>query len=258
MDLVFGICNIAVAPLRSDKSDRAEMVSQLLFGDFVEVLGVEDNWCLVENAADNYQGWMDFKQLTPISEKDYILLKEQFTLAPLQFDNVIKCPDGSIIHLNPGSNLPFFSNATCILGDATYSVEFTPLSSPINSEKIETTAKFFLNAPYLWGGRNILGIDCSGFTQVVFKLHGINLKRDASMQAENGELVAFLTEGRLGDLAFFDNEEGKITHVGILLNNHEIIHASGKVRIDPIDDQGIYNKDLGKYTHKLRIIRRMF
>ncbi len=258
MEVKYGICRIAVAPLRADKSDRAEIVSQLLFGDYVEVIGVEDRWWLVENGADKYQGWIDFKQLTPISEEDYKALANCEYLAPLQFDNSVKGADHTIYHLSAGSNIPFYENGTCRLGAEVYKLSFDPLNIHNNPHSLEETAKFFLNTPYLWGGKNIFGIDCSGFVQTVFKMNKIQLKRDAGMQADEGTLVDFLSEATMGDVAFFDNEEGKITHVGILLNNHEIIHAAGKVKIDPIDNQGIFNKELGKYTHKLRIIKRMF
>ena len=119
------------------------------------------------------------------------------------------------------------------------------------------TAKSFLNVPYLWGGRTHFGIDCSGFAQAVYRLQGITLKRDAYLQAEQGQTVDFLQEAKLGDLAFFDNEEGRITHVGMMLNNEQIIHASGKVKIYKIDMQGIYSAEQKKHTHKLRIVKRM-
>ena len=115
---------------------------------------------------------------------------------------------------------------------------------------------FYLNTPYLWGGRSVFGIDCSGFTQMVFRQFGIRIKRDAWQQAEQGQLLGFIQEARAGDLAFFDNVEGRITHVGIMLDNGRIIHASGRVRVDPVDTQGIFNKELNMYTHKLRIVKR--
>jgi cell wall-associated NlpC family hydrolase len=121
---------------------------------------------------------------------------------------------------------------------------------------LENIAKQYLNSPYLWGGKTPWGIDCSGFTQMVFKQKNVSIKRDAFQQAEEGEAVAFLAESKMGDLAFFDNEDGKITHVGILLNNETIIHASGKVRIDQIDNYGIMDADSKKYSHKLRFIKR--
>jgi cell wall-associated NlpC family hydrolase len=113
-----------------------------------------------------------------------------------------------------------------------------------------------LNSTYLWGGRSVFGIDCSGFTQSVFKFLNVHLLRDAQQQATQGELVAFLQQAHCGDLAFFDDGEGHIIHVGILLNAHEIIHAAGKVRIDKIDNQGIIEADTGQRTQRLRIIKR--
>jgi gamma-D-glutamyl-L-lysine dipeptidyl-peptidase len=114
-----------------------------------------------------------------------------------------------------------------------------------------------LNSPYLWGGKTPFGIDCSGFTQMAYKLAGIKLRRDAWQQAEQGHTINLLEETEPGDLAFFDNDEGNIVHVGIILRDHKIIHAAGKVRIDSIDHYGINNKELKKYTHKLRLIKRM-
>ena len=122
-------------------------------------------------------------------------------------------------------------------------------------EKLAENALMYLNAPYLWGGRSPLGIDCSGFTQMVYRLQGVDLPRDAYQQAEVGTTLSFVEESEAGDLAFFDNNEERITHVGIILENNHIIHASGKVRIDRIDQQGIFNKELGTHTHKLRLIK---
>jgi cell wall-associated NlpC family hydrolase len=90
----------------------------------------------------------------------------------------------------------------------------------------------------------------------VFKFFGIKLLRDAYLQAAQGEEVMNLNVANAGDLAFFENDEGRITHVGILLNDKEIIHASGKVRIDKIDEEGIITAE-GKRTHKLHSIKRM-
>lgn len=258
MENQYGICRVAVSPLRAEASDRAEMVSQLLFGDHVEIIEKTERWWLVQNAYDGYQGWLDFKQLICISADQFEGLSTCDTLAPLRFDNVITLKDGSKQLIVAGSNLPFLKDDFCFLGDEKFQINFKahrPTQAEFKSA-IVSTAHFFLNTPYLWGGRHALGIDCSGFVQMVFKMLNIKLKRDASQQAEEGNLVGFLAESKAGDLAFFDNEEAKITHVGLMLNPNEIIHASGKVRIDPIDDQGIFNRDLGKYTHKLRIIKR--
>lgn len=258
MENQYGICRVAVAPLRADASDRAEIVSQLLFGEAVEIIQKEERWWLIQNGYDGYQGWIDFRQLTGISKAQFQDLKNCTQLAPLSFNNVLRADDGSLYHLSPGSNLPFLKDGFCFAGTEKFQLDFAPYDSKQAdfSRDIEATTKFFQNTPYLWGGRHAFGLDCSGFVQVVFKMLGIKLNRDASQQAEQGQLVSFLAESKMGDVAFFDNEEGRITHVGIMLNPNEIIHSSAKVKIDPIDDQGIFSKELGRYTHKLRIIKR--
>jgi cell wall-associated NlpC family hydrolase len=258
MENQYGICRIAIAPLRAEASDQSEIVSQLLFGDQVEIIQKEERWWLVENAYDAYQGWVDFRQLTEVSKADFDALSEVKALVPQNFGNTITAEDGSLYHLSVGSSLPFYKEGYCTIGEAKFKVNFEPHNPDDTDFKrdILKTAKFFQNTPYLWGGRNMFGLDCSGFVQTVYKLLGITLRRDASQQAEQGKLVAFLAECQPGDVSFFDNEEGRITHVGIMISPTEIIHSSSKVRIDPIDDQGIFNKELNKYSHKLRIIKR--
>lgn len=258
MEQQFGVCRVSIAPLRSEPRDQAEIVSQLLFGDFVEITEKTEKWWRVKNAFDDYEGWMDFKQLELLSAESYVRYGNSNYLAPAALNNSLIAEDGSQFYLGASSSLPDFRDGYCHLGDKRFKVDFEPLQ--VNYKEpagaLSNLALFFQNAPYLWGGRTLFGIDCSGFVQSVFKMAGVKLKRDASQQAEEGTLVDFLPEARMGDVAFFDNPEGRITHVGILLNHHEIIHASGKVRIDPIDDQGIFNKELNKYTHQLRIIKR--
>ncbi|MFC4212509.1 NlpC/P60 family protein [Pedobacter lithocola] len=258
MENQYGICRVAVAPLRASASDKAEIVSQLLFGDHVEVIQKEERWWLIQNGYDGYEGWLDFRQLASISQTEFVQMHDCNLLAPLNYNNVLKAADGSLYHLSSGSNIPFFDNGFCFAGEEKFELEFLPYdcAEADFDRDIAKTSTFFQNIPYLWGGRNLFGLDCSGFTQNVFKLLGIKLKRDAAQQAEQGDLVGFLAECKPGDVAFFDNAEGKITHVGIMLSSNEIIHSSGKVRIDPIDDQGIFNKELGKYTHNLRIVKR--
>jgi hypothetical protein len=263
MEQKYGICRVAVAHVRVEGSDRSEMSSQLLFGDHVEVLEKEDRWWRIRNAFDGYEGWMDFRQLAIISFEEYIKNHDCPNLVPIHINNTILAADGSKYYLSPGSYLPQLDYGHCTLGDQNYKLLFdarqVSITDPqVNEEGVRETALFFRNVPYLWGGRTIFGLDCSGYVQLVYKLNGLKLKRDAWQQAEEGTLVNFLPEVKVGDLAFFDNEEGRITHVGLMLSPNEIIHSSGKVRIDPIDDQGIFNKELGKYSHKLRIIKRYF
>jgi hypothetical protein len=201
---------------------------------------------------------MDFRQLAELSLEQYVKNHDCDHVVPAELASIVIDEAGSKYFLYPGSNLTQLEQGVCSLGSEKFMVMFTPKKTTAfhTAEDVVTNALFFQNVPYLWGGRNLFGLDCSGFVQIVYKLNGIQLKRDAWQQAEQGTDVNFLPQVKAGDVAFFDNEEGRITHVGIMLNANEIIHASGKVRIDPIDDQGIYNVELGKYTHHLRIIKR--
>ncbi len=255
---IYHLCRVAVAPLRKEPSDRSEIVSQLLFGDRIKLLEKTEKWCKVITQHDDYEGWMDYKQLKLISEVAFLDESVYTYLTPIQLDNTLIASNGTKYYLTPGSTLPNYKEGFCSVGDEKFEVTSMPFvpNKSCFKENIEKTAKFFENTSYLWGGRTFFGIDCSGFVQTVYNLNGIQLRRDASQQAEQGEVVDFLASATLGDLAFFDNEEGKITHVGLMLNNHEIIHSAGKVHIDPIDNQGIYSVELGRYTHKLRIIKR--
>jgi hypothetical protein len=258
MENKYGICRVSVAPLRSAPKDQAEIVSQLLFGEQVLILERLEKWLRVQQVYDGYEGYVDFKQIQLIDEQAFNDFAEHRFLVPAGAMNPVIYEDGSKLYLAAGSNLPAYQDGCCKIGDQVLKVDFKPLvvdyAQPYNN--VLEYALFFEHAPYLWGGRTLFGIDCSGFVQVVYKMAGIKLLRDASQQALQGSTVHFLPEAQQGDVAFFDNAEGKITHVGILLNQKEIIHASGQVRIDPIDDQGIFNKELNRYTHNLRIIKR--
>ena len=258
MDQSYGICRIAVAPLRATASDKAEISSQLLFGEHVEILEKEDRWWYVKNAYDGYKGWLDFRQLSNLSLEQFVANHNCSYIVPTEVKNLVVDAAGTTYFLSPGSNLPHYADGFCQLGDVKYEVLFEPRKvSPEIEKTIIKDAFFFQNVPYLWGGRNLFGLDCSGFVQTVFKLNSIRLNRDAWQQAEQGTTVDFLQEVQPGDVAFFDNEEGRITHVGIMVNQHQIIHSSAKVRLDIIDSQGIFNAELGRYTHKLRIIKRV-
>ncbi len=243
--------------MRKEPSHRSEMVSQVLFGEHFEVFENTNGWCRVKLAYDHYEGWIAFSQITAINLEEYIKLnKEQYCVS---VDLVqIMIHENSLFSIVIGSSMPHFKDHTCRLGDTAYRFEGNvkcPEKLMVTRGIVEN-AYMYLHSPYLWGGRTPFGIDCSGFTQLVYKLAGIRLKRDAWQQAEQGTLIHLIDEARQGDLAFFDNEEGKITHVGIILPNNQIIHASGKVRIDSLDHHGIFNTETKKYTHNLRIIKR--
>lgn len=254
----FGICILNIIPLRSEPSDTSEMVSQLLFGEHFKVLETKKQWLYIKLGFDGYQGWIDNKQVTKISEDLYNNLKTDETIFSGELLNFASTDDNNLIPLSIGSILPHYKKSKFNINDKAYKFEGNIKKGNLSKKEIVETAFIYLNAPYLWGGKSPFGIDCSGFTQMVYKMNGYKLFRDASQQAKQGNVLSFIEESEAGDLAFFDNEEGHITHVGIILTNNYIIHASGKVRLDRLDQSGIYNQETNRHTHKLRMIRKLF
>ncbi|MGY4536865.1 hypothetical protein ACVW0P_001279 [Mucilaginibacter sp. UYNi724] len=251
----YGICNLAIVPLRAEPNDRSEMVSQVLFGEAFEILEWKDKWVQITTAYDNYTGWIDRLQFVMLAHLAYKRLLQ--TPPPVTFGAVTqawKIIDNTVVHLPAGASLAFLEGTTSYIGNQKFEI----IGTIGDTNSILNIAQTFLNAPYLWGGRTHFGIDCSGFTQVVYKLRGIVLKRDASQQAEQGELVDSVLKAKPGDLAFFNNPEGRITHVGIIMGGGKIIHASGKVKIDSIDTEGIYSEELKRHTHRLKAVKRYF
>lgn len=254
----YAVCVVPVSPLRATDSHRSEMVSQMLLGENGVLLEESKDFVKVRTVFDDYEGWIQRSQVeltdavpgNPLSK----ILVSDFT------DRVTI--NGTEAHIPMGSMVIAPAGEELVIGNYTLRYQ---IGSPWNADGVAVTADAitqrasrYLNTPYLWGGRSVFGVDCSGFTQSVFRFFDYKLMRDAYQQATQGEAIGFLQEAKCGDLAFFDNEEGRITHVGIMLNDHEIIHASGKVRIDKIDNAGIINADTGLRTHKLRMVRRYF
>ena len=254
-----GICRLSVIPVKAEASDKSEMVTQLLFGDHYEVLEESDDrhWLKVKIYFDGYEGWISSQQSIDISENfcrelnqaDHKIAMD--LTAPLTFQ-------GRTVHVVMGSILPFSSREGF---DVEMQSSFKGPSGGIKGGRgydcLQKTAFKYLNAPYLWGGKTPFGIDCSGFTQQVFRICGYNLKRDSWQQAGQGQAIGDLAEALPADLAFFAKNDNRIYHVGIILPENRVIHASGYVRIDRLDKEGIFNEDLNRYTHKLFTIRRI-
>lgn len=251
----YNICTVAAAPLRKEAAHRSEMTSQLLFGETMEVLETDGEWLRIRSLYDDYEGWLTNHLVSEVGEG--IATAPQPYIAT-GLINSITLPQ-ELVNAPMGASLTGFDEETRLLWDEQhkYHGTYRNTSTPYNRNLLERTIQGWINAPYLWGGRTFMGVDCSGFVQVVFKVMGIPLRRDAYLQAEQGEPVASLDDASTGDLAFFHNDKGRITHVGLLLNNHTIMHAAGKVRIDRIDKEGIVRSDDGRRTHQLNMVRRI-
>jgi cell wall-associated NlpC family hydrolase len=258
----FGIVPIAFTPVRSDPSEQAGQITQLLFGELCSIQDQKKNWFHVRAAYDNYEGWIDQKMVSLIEETTYQeLLRSEPLIIADPFLSVTQYETGLRLVIPSGSAAWHFreKDNSFTNGYIQYRFDQNPSRHDATSlsKTIADTAAAFINTPYLWGGKSTFGCDCSGLVQTLFRIYGTVLPRDAAKQVNSGETVSFLNDARPGDIAFFDNEEGEIIHVGILLDNKRILHASGRVRMDNIDQEGIFNRELGKYTHKLRTIKRI-
>lgn len=258
----YGIAYLSIIPVRVEPSDRSEMVTQILFGEHFKVLEKNNGWCFVHLFYDDYEGWIDEKMCYYITPDLYGKLSNDKNFVSQETINILqRNKKESPFMIVSGSTLPFYNaeNKSFTINDETFFFYGDVLDKKEDDIRmsISDSALNYVDTPYLWGGRTPFGIDCSGFTQIVYKLNGIKLPRDASQQIELGKTIGFVGKAKPGDLAFFDDDEGNIIHVGIILENNKIIHASGKVRVDLIDHQGIFNDELKKYTHRLRIIKQI-
>jgi hypothetical protein len=256
----FGMCNLSVVAVRKEPSHKSEMTTQLLFGELFEITEKTNGWIRIKIVYDSYEGWVNDKQYLPLFNETFEKLHDFGSIITLDIVEVlINETKNYVIPVVLGSSLPYIVNNTFYIDDHKYSYDgnVRQVKEEVTPERIVENAYMYLNAPYMWGGRSPFGIDCSGLVQMVFKLSGIKLLRDANQQSAQGTPVNFLSEAVPGDLAFFDNEEGNIIHTGIILPDNRIIHASGRVRIDTLDHEGIFDAELKQYTHKLRIIKRI-
>ena len=240
-----GICLLPLIPMRSSSSHTSEMINQVLFGESFEILEKREGWVYIRLFHDHYKGWISEGQYKTISNrisefrysnKVYATIKVNNVRQPLVLGSVI--PDASLLNI---------LNIDC-------SLKFCEMNN-FRSWFLNISKKY-LNSPYMWGGRSPLGIDCSGYTQMVYRFFDICLPRDSHDQSKEGTEIRF-QDSKLGDLAFFEKDD-RVIHVGIILDKNRIIHSSGKVRIDRLDEQGIFNMSEGMYTHKLQSLKRVF
>lgn len=248
----YGICTLSIVPVRMQPADASEMVSQLLFGEYFKILEERGKWSRIRIAFDSCEGWVSNNQIEKIDQTTF---EHQFEHTPLYSADLIEfigAEGGNLIHIPMGSMLNYATQVNRSV------FEGQTISGVKDKAHLVETAALYLNTPYLWGGKTPFGIDCSGLTQMVYMLNGHFLKRNAAQQATQGEALSFIEESEPGDLAFFDDNDGNIIHVGIMMQDNYIIHVDGKVRIDRIDHSGIYNVDFRKHTHKLRVIKKIF
>ncbi len=252
MKTTTGVSLQGFIPVRKEPRERAEMVTQVLFGEFVDVLDDEGKWVFIRCRNDQYEGWIDkicIDTTDTSPEGRYIVVKEN--------TRIINTTTGSAITIPIGASIPATDNGKFTLAGNNFMADQTDGFCEPGSIALEEVFRGVVSIPYLWGGRCGFGFDCSGLTQFLCRVAGSEIPRDATEQSAIGKTLSFLNEARPGDLAFFDNTEGLIHHVGMITGDNQIVHASGMVRIDKIDQQGIYNEKLGRYTHKLRVMKRV-
>ena len=270
--MVKGIILHSIVPLRAEGSEESEQLTQLLFGETVDVLEEAERWIRVRNDADRMEGWVDFKMLTKMSDdefRDYSSRLEHSTaMVRMPMAYALSRNNGQTIPMAAGTRLCDYKTADGYGHFSILGVPFTidpgmvleaPL--PLNQDSLMNLSRLFLNTPYLWGGKNALGMDCSGLTQVLLSLMGVQILRNASEQATQGTSVETLRDAQPCDLVFFD-KKGRVTHVGILLTNDTVLHCSGRVKVEKIDEEGIVSSEnytlyrVGDHTHHLHSIKR--
>lgn len=258
----YGISSLSIIPVRTEPREKSEMCTQILFGEHYTIIEENTRWCRIKLAYDGYEGWIDRNMVNEIEESEFWQLEEIPKIVTSDVFNIVQPIDGySNFLIVAGSSLPHFDveKRTFKLGKVIYQIQGNNVYSVQRSIReliIENALKYF-NAPYLWGGRSPFGIDCSGFSQILYKMAGLTIPREAVEQAILGDNLSFVEEALPGDLAFFDNEDGVIVHVGVIWEKNKIIHSSGKVRIDNVDHFGIFNTDTGRYTHQMRLMRKI-
>ena len=257
----YGISGLSIIPVRKDPSERSEMTSQVLFGEHFTLQEQFVGWVRIKMAYDAYEGWVDQKMITPLSERTYQKVEHAPSAVCTDIFNIIRINEEQTTMLVAGSTLPCWRPYK---KEFSINKEVFPMTGKYMYNQPDEARKFiiqqallYFNVPYLWGGRSPFGIDCSGLTQIIYKQAGVFLPRDASEQVHLGTAFSFVEEAQPGDLAFFDDEEGNIIHVGIIWEKGKIIHASGKVRIDNVDQFGIFNVDTKRYSHKMRVMKRI-
>ena len=265
----------SIVPVRVEPKESAEQSTQILFGQTCAILERIPRWNRIKIDADGQEGWVNSKMIAPMTKEEYALYSTDYkqaayVLYPVAY--AVSVNNAQTIPLTAGTRLPKYQDGQFQILGVSFRIDPSmviqqPLT--INEQNLIQTIRFFLNVPYLWGGKNALGMDCSGFTQTILSLFGKHILRNASEQATQGRKIATLQKAKAGDLAFFayyneEHQQDKITHVGILLDAERVVHCSGRVKVEKIDNTGIFSVEQasndhpnGQYTHRLLQIRRL-
>ena len=259
-----GLSLYSVIPVRAEASETAEQITQILFGETFAILEQKPRWNRVKLHSDGQEGWIDAKMCTPMmaaEEKEYReACKRSAATVVFPLAYAISENNGQTIPLTAGTRLTNYKDGRFEVLKVGFRIDPSMVAEEpfeMNEEKLIHAVRFFLNIPYLWGGKNAMGMDCSGFTQVIMSLFGKQLKRNASEQVTQGRKIASLDKVQAGDLVFFDHHDGKISHVGIAIDSERVIHCSGRVKVEKLDETGIFSAEKGDYTHHLAAIRRV-
>ena len=258
-----GISLHSIVPVRTEAREGAEQSTQMLFGELCTILEQKTRWNRIKLLSDGQEGWVDAKMVTPMSAAEHKAYKMAYQHAativfPMAY--AVSENNGQTIPLTAGTRLANYADGRFEILGVGFRIDPSMVATqPIemNEQNLLQTVRFFLNTPYLWGGKNALGMDCSGFTQVVMSLFGKSILRNASEQVTQGRSVSALSKAKAGDLVFFDHEDGKISHVGIVIDSGRVVHCSGRVKVEKLDETGIFCTETGEYTHHLVAIRRV-
>jgi len=262
----------SVVPVRTEAREGAEQSTQMLFGELCTVMEQIPRWNRIKLLSDGQEGWVDAKMVTPMSDQEFRAYKKTYESAarvifPMAY--AVSENNGQTIPLSAGTRLTNYQNGRFEVLGVGFRIDPSMVATeplPMNQDSLLQTVRFFLNIPYLWGGKNAMGMDCSGFSQVILSLFGVSLLRNASEQITQGEVIRDLSQAQAGDLVFFDHEglndgvahPAHISHVGIVIDPERVIHCSGRVKVEKLDETGIYSAEQGAYTHHLAGIRRAF
>lgn len=259
----YGIALHSIVPVRAEAREGAEQNTQMLFGELCAILEEQPRWVRIRLESDGQEGWADSKMICPMKSEEYkshkTALKTAATVAmPMAY--AMSENNGQTIPLTAGTKLTNYQDGRFEVLGVGFRIDPSMVitkSLDLNEQNLLQAVRFFLNIPYLWGGKNAMGMDCSGFTQIVMSLFGKNLPRNASEQVTCGRMISTLSKAKAGDLVFFDHEDGKISHVGIVIDPERVIHCSGRVKVEKLDETGVFNAETGSYSHHLVTIRRI-